>query len=113
MFLQFILNAYTKSSQTFYFPGAAYADYAAELLVHARQLYAFADQYRGVYTNGIPDAYKYYRSAIVFPHNFSGIELFEEMYIQINVCLTPYILITTNARMAETHIHYFSDPVIE
>jgi hypothetical protein len=36
--------------------------YAATLLQHARTLFAFADQYRGTYTDAIPDARNYYNS---------------------------------------------------
>lgn len=37
-------------------------DYAARCLTHARQLFAFADRYRGVYSDAIPDARAYYNS---------------------------------------------------
>ncbi|WP_132702569.1 glycoside hydrolase family 9 protein [Reinekea marinisedimentorum] len=37
-------------------------DYAAELLSHAKELYAFADNYRGVYSDAITDAASYYNS---------------------------------------------------
>lgn len=37
-------------------------DYADELLQHARELYQFADQYRGVYSDSISDANQFYRS---------------------------------------------------
>ncbi len=36
--------------------------YAAELLTHAEQLYSFADNYRGVYTDCITDASSFYNS---------------------------------------------------
>jgi len=36
--------------------------YAATLLAHARELYDFADRYRGKYTDAIPDAALYYNS---------------------------------------------------
>ena len=36
--------------------------YAAELRQHAEQLYSFADNYRGVYSESITDAAGYYRS---------------------------------------------------
>lgn len=36
--------------------------YAEELLMHAKQLYQFADQYRGVYSDSITDAVQYYKS---------------------------------------------------
>ncbi|TXR53635.1 glycoside hydrolase family 9 protein [Reinekea thalattae] len=38
------------------------AAYAAELLSHAEQLYSFADNYRGVYSDAITDASTYYNS---------------------------------------------------
>jgi len=38
------------------------APYADVLLVHARQLYAFADTYRGTYSDSIPDAAAFYKS---------------------------------------------------
>ena len=38
------------------------ADYSAELLTHAEDLFNFADQYRGVYSNSISDASKFYNS---------------------------------------------------
>ncbi|MBT2288849.1 glycoside hydrolase family 9 protein [Paenibacillus albidus] len=38
---------------------AAYAD---KLLMHAKQLYSFADQYRGNYSDSITDAQQYYKS---------------------------------------------------
>ncbi len=37
-------------------------DYADEMLQHARELYQFADQYRGVYSQSIPDAAQFYNS---------------------------------------------------
>ncbi|MDG2055586.1 MAG: glycoside hydrolase family 9 protein [Phycisphaerales bacterium] len=37
-------------------------DYAATLLQHARELYAFADTYRGTYTDSIPEIDNYYDS---------------------------------------------------
>ncbi len=37
-------------------------DYSATLLKHAKQLYDFADTYRGVYTSSITDAASYYNS---------------------------------------------------
>lgn len=36
--------------------------YAARLLTHARELYTFADTYRGKYSDSIPDAANYYNS---------------------------------------------------
>lgn len=36
--------------------------YADRLLVHARQLFTFADTYQGSYSNSVPDASQYYRS---------------------------------------------------
>ena len=36
--------------------------YAAKCLKHAEELYSFADKYRGVYSNSIPDAAIYYKS---------------------------------------------------
>ena len=36
--------------------------YAATLLTHAKQLYSFADNYRGVYSNCITDAQNFYKS---------------------------------------------------
>lgn len=36
--------------------------YAAKCLKHAKELYTFADQYRGKYSDSIPDAAIYYRS---------------------------------------------------
>lgn len=36
--------------------------YSAKLLQHARTLFAFADNYRGTYTNAIPDAASFYNS---------------------------------------------------
>merc|ERR1711962_1801930 len=36
--------------------------YSAELLKHAEELFAFADTYRGIYSNSIPDASKFYNS---------------------------------------------------
>ncbi|MEA5464964.1 glycoside hydrolase family 9 protein [Leptothoe sp. PORK10 BA2] len=36
--------------------------YAAELLVNAQQLYAFADSYRGRYSDSIPEVQQYYNS---------------------------------------------------
>ena len=36
--------------------------YAEELLQHAKELYAFADKYRGVYSDSIPNAATFYRS---------------------------------------------------
>ncbi len=36
--------------------------YAATLLEHAKQLFAFADKYRGTYTEAIPDARNFYNS---------------------------------------------------
>jgi endoglucanase len=36
--------------------------YSATLITHAKQLYSFADNYRGVYSNTITDAAGYYRS---------------------------------------------------
>jgi len=36
--------------------------YAAKLILHARSLFAFADQHRGTYVNSIPDARNYYNS---------------------------------------------------
>ncbi len=38
------------------------AAYATKLLQHAKTLFAFADNYRGTYTNAIPDAASYYNS---------------------------------------------------
>jgi endoglucanase len=38
------------------------AAYAATLLTHAKQLYTFADTYRGAYSNCITDAQNFYRS---------------------------------------------------
>lgn len=38
------------------------AAYAEELLTHAKQLYQFADQYRGSYSDSITDAVQYYKS---------------------------------------------------
>jgi hypothetical protein len=35
--------------------------YAANLLTHARQLFTFADQYRGDYSVSIPNAGKFYK----------------------------------------------------
>ncbi len=37
-------------------------EYAKLLLTHARQLYAFADQYRGTYSDSVPEAANFYRS---------------------------------------------------
>ena len=36
--------------------------YAKRLLRHAKELYAFADKYRGVYSDSIPNAKSFYRS---------------------------------------------------
>lgn len=36
--------------------------YANNLLRHAKQLYVFADKYRGVYSDSIPNAASFYRS---------------------------------------------------
>lgn len=36
--------------------------YARKLLKHAKELYAFADKYRGVYSDSIPNAASFYRS---------------------------------------------------
>lgn len=36
--------------------------YAAKLLKHAKELYAFADKYRGKYSDSIPNADSFYRS---------------------------------------------------
>ena len=36
-------------------------DYSNLLLQHARDLFNFADTYRGIYSNSIPDAAKFYR----------------------------------------------------
>merc|ERR1711962_475322 len=36
--------------------------YSTTLLDHAKQLFAFADTYRGIYSNSIPDASKFYNS---------------------------------------------------
>ena len=36
--------------------------YAAELLQHSRELYSFADTYRGTYTQSIPDVTPFYNS---------------------------------------------------
>ncbi|RMX51380.1 hypothetical protein pdam_00011347, partial [Pocillopora damicornis] len=36
--------------------------YARKLLTHSKQLYAFADKYRGVYSDSIPNAGKFYKS---------------------------------------------------
>jgi len=36
--------------------------YSAELLQHARQLFTFADEHRGTYTDAIPDARNFYNS---------------------------------------------------
>ncbi|WP_339159733.1 glycoside hydrolase family 9 protein [Paenibacillus sp. FSL W8-0186] len=38
------------------------AAYSGELLKHAKQLYQFADQYRGAYSDSITDAAQYYKS---------------------------------------------------
>ena len=38
------------------------AAYAARLLAHARQLYRFADEFRGSYVNAVPEARNYYNS---------------------------------------------------
>ena len=35
--------------------------YSATLIEHARQLFAFADTYRGIYSNSISDAAKFYK----------------------------------------------------
>jgi endoglucanase len=35
--------------------------YSATLLEHARQLFDFADTYRGIYSDSIPDAAKFYK----------------------------------------------------
>merc|ERR1711962_1116035 len=37
--------------------------YSAELLDHAEELFAFADKYRGIYSQSIPDAAKFYSSS--------------------------------------------------
>ena len=34
--------------------------YSNTLIEHAEQLFSFADTYRGIYTNAIPDAGKFY-----------------------------------------------------
>ena len=36
--------------------------YANKLLKHAKELYAFADKYRGKYSDSIPNAKKFYQS---------------------------------------------------
>ena len=36
-------------------------DYSSLLLQHAKQLFSFADTYRGLYSNSIPDAAQFYR----------------------------------------------------
>lgn len=36
--------------------------YARKLLTHSKQLYAFSDKYRGVYSDSIPNAEKFYKS---------------------------------------------------
>eukprot|EP00112_Aurelia_sp_Birch-Aquarium-sp1_P010471 Seg2234.1 transcript_id=Seg2234.1/GoldUCD/mRNA.D3Y31 product="Endoglucanase A" protein_id=Seg2234.1/GoldUCD/D3Y31 len=38
------------------------ASYASTLLKHAKELYNFADKFRGVYSNSIPNAAKFYKS---------------------------------------------------
>ena len=35
--------------------------YSAELIEHAKELFNFADTYRGIYSSSIPDAAKFYR----------------------------------------------------
>ena len=39
--------------------------YSADLLDAAKSLYAFADQYRGIYTEAVPDAEQFYPSVLV------------------------------------------------
>ena len=38
--------------------------YSATLIDHAKQLFKFADTYRGIYSNSIPDASKFYKYKI-------------------------------------------------
>ena len=45
-----------------YFTRRGDSSYAAELLTHARSLFEFADEHRGVYTNAISDAGGFYNS---------------------------------------------------
>ena len=45
-----------------YFTRRGDSSYAAELLSHARSLFEFADEHRGVYTNAISDAGGFYNS---------------------------------------------------
>ncbi|MGE6631437.1 glycoside hydrolase family 9 protein [Bacillus sp. NPDC077027] len=51
--------ALAASSIIFKQTDSAYSD---ELLTHAKQLYAFADQYRGVYSNCVTNAQSFYKS---------------------------------------------------
>ena len=44
------------------FTWANQTDYANLCLEHAMELYEFADKYRGVYHDAIPDVYDFYRS---------------------------------------------------
>ncbi|CAL4075642.1 unnamed protein product, partial [Meganyctiphanes norvegica] len=44
--------------------------YSAECLKHAKELYNFGDKYRGVYSDSIPDAKKYYKNY----HGINGVE---------------------------------------
>ena len=41
---------------------SASKNYANKLLRHAKELYEFADKYRGVYSDSIPNAASFYRS---------------------------------------------------
>ena len=41
--------------------GETDSDYSATLIDHAKQLFAFADTYRGIYSNSISDAAKFYK----------------------------------------------------
>ena len=52
----------TSSPMDLYLIYSSSKRYAKELLKHAKELYAFADKYRGVYSDSIPNAASFYKS---------------------------------------------------
>ena len=55
-------TAAALASSYLYFTKRGDAAYAEQLLTHARSLFQFADEHRGVYTDAIPNASGFYQS---------------------------------------------------
>jgi len=55
-------TAAALASSYLYFTKRGDTEYADQLLIHARSLFQFADEHRGVYTDAIPNASGFYQS---------------------------------------------------